>query len=804
MLTRSADRNASVSAQRTAWLILALWMPIILTAGLLLGLSRAKVRADDSHTYYETFETTTYRDAAGSTALWDTVAGQLRLHAPLPLVEGVAGQLFYPTTFCVAVHVPSVDRLYLFGGAGDSKAIQEYDPETNSTIVLDPTLAHKLAGGAGFYVPSEDRVYLVGGNRETTDVLVFDVSLRAVDVLSDVLASPVSYASAVYVEEQHKAYIFGGTSSASSADARDTIWEYDLAAGTVVTLPVSLPVSPLSHTSAVYDPATQSAYIFGGQFLGVPTTRIVGFSVAPPVTASVVGFLPQACSGTSAVYVPEQQRAYVFGGQGSAATAALSQTVAFDIPSQTATTLEATLPVERTGSAAAYVPARGIAYVLAGQRGPETLPLPLSDIVAFDVNAQTAEEIGTAVDGRSGAAAIYVPDRQAVFLFGGRAGFESQVSQSILRYDVERVTTDVLSVTLPVSRTEMAAAYDTASRQAYVFGGWSPGQVPQYATEVLRFDPATETLSGTGSMLPSGRAGVAAVYAPTKDRVYLFGGNGEAGCTNQILAYDAKQDQLTPLPSVLPTAMAHAAAVYDGLTDRIYLFGGWNPQLPGEYLDEIVAFDVGTETAALLPSKLPFIRSKAAAFSIPNEGVAYVVGGTYGPGRHLGDVVRFDALGGTATALLGWRLAVPRSAHAAAYDADEPAAYLFGGIGYGADRSLADIVRLPFVYAASGTARSLRVNSPADQIHQARLAVQQSLRGGAVLYELSNDGGQTWTQVQPGARHVFAQVGSDLRWQATLNGAGRTTPVILELSINYNGLEDYLLFLPLIRKAYGG
>jgi N-acetylneuraminic acid mutarotase len=804
MVTRSADCNVQATAHRAGLVILALWLPMVLAAGLLLGIRPAEAQPNDSHTYHETFSSTTYQDAAQTTALWDSATGQLRLHPPLPEVEGVAGQLFYPTTFCAAVHVPGTDRIYLFGGAGDSRAIQVYDPATNSTIALTRTLAHELAGGAGFYVASEDRVYLLGGNLETTDITVFDVTLQSVGVLSDVLPCPISYASTVYVAEQQKAYIFGGMIGDSNTDAQDTIWEYDLRAGTVVTLPVALPVSPLSHTSAVYDPLTQSAYIFGGQFFGVPTQRIFKFSVASQVTVSVVGLLPAACSGASAVYVPEQQRAYVFGGQGSTATGPLSQTVEFDISSQTAIALPAKLPIERTGSAAVYVPTRGIAYVLAGQSGSQTLPLPLSDIVAFDVNAQSAEEIGTAIDGRNGASAIYVPDAHAVYLFGGRAGYESAVSRSILRYDVERVTTDVLSVTLPVSRTDTAAAYDADSDQAYIFGGWSPGVTPQYSVDVLRFDPTTETLSGTSSFLPSGRSGMSAVYVPRRDRVYLFGGVNEAGCVNQILVYDPEQDQLTPLSSVLPAAAAHAAAVYDELTNQIFLLGGWNPQLSGEYLDQIVAFDVETETATLLAAKLPFIRSQAAAFAIPGEGVAYVIGGTYGPGRHLGDVVRFDAITRTVTSVAGRRLAVPRSGHAALYVSEEATAYLFGGIGYGADRALADIVKLMFSYPVSETARSLRVNSPGDQVHQARLAVQQALRGGSVQYALSNDGGQTWAQVQPGARHIFAESGSDLRWRATLSGDGRTTPIIEELSINYNGIDWYPLFLPLILKVHGG
>jgi N-acetylneuraminic acid mutarotase len=761
-------------------------LAIVLTGSTAAGMASAS-------TYQEPFTTTTYQDAARTTALWDTAAGQLRLHPPVPRLEGIAGQLFYASAWSPAVYVPDRERVYLFGGSNRPTVVQEYDPATNSTVRSSVVLPDELVGTAPVYVPSRQSIYLLGGNLSSTDIVVLNVDRMETTVLADKLPTPLAHAAAVYVPEQDKAYLFGGLGG--DGWQRDTILEYDLSAGTVVTLPASLPIS-MSMSSAIYDPVTESAYIFGGQYFGVPFSMILRFDLASKELATA-GVLPVASSATSAVHVPEQGKTYIFGGQGTAATAPLSQTVEYDIASNTATTLEATLLIERRGTAAVYVPSHGTAYVFGGESGLPGFPLALSDVLAFDVNARTATGIGAGVDDRSGASAVYVPTTGNVYLFGGKSGDQS-ASQSILGFNVDRARSGFLDATLPVSRTESAAVYDAARGQAYIFGGSSPGETTHYFADILRFDVVAEEVFPTGAALPSGRAGMAAAHV-SAGRAYLFGGVGDSGCLDQILAYDPVQDRLTTLPSALPTAMAYASAVYDEVGNKIYLFGGWNPAAPTPYLDQIVAFDVASETATVLSARLPSRRAKAAAIGIPGEGTAYVMGGFHEQGVPLGDVLRFDAATGTLTAIEDMRLAYPRYAEAAVYVPQRAMALLFGGTGY---YGLGDIVLLEFAYPLSERAQSLRVNAAGEEVHQALLRVNQNLRGGAVDYSLSNDGGQTWASVRPGMKHVFASAGSDLRWRAVLTGNGVTAPIVDSLSLTYNGIEQYLLYLPTILKGH--
>ncbi len=745
------------------------------------------------HTHDETFAGTTYRDAARTTAVWDTTAGQLRLPAPVPDSEAVWAQLYDATSWGTGIYVPEGNQVYLLGGSGTADTIQAYDPVVNTTTRLALELPLHLEGTAGVYVPSRRSVYLFGGGAHR-DVVVVNLEQMTATLLEDRLPAPFSYATAVYVPAQDKAYIFGGGDE--SGPSRSTILRYDLTANTAVTLPVSLPL-PAAKASSIYDPLTNSAYLFGGESLGYTQSSIWKFDVA---TQSITrtGSLPLTCSGTAAVYVPPD-KAYVFGGMVSASVP-LRQVVAFDIPSQRATALAADLPAERVGSAAVYVPSLGKALVLGGQYGPYLLP----DIVAFDPDLQTAADLTVAWDGRDGAAGAYVPASRKAYLFGGQSGPMDYASQSIVVFDSSSGTVNTLPATLPSSRRDAAAAYVPATNQIYVFGGRQPGQVGDvYYADVHRFDIASQSLSAAGVVLPSARAGMSAVYVPDRGKVYLFGGVGDAGTLGEILAYDPAQNQLTTLPAALPITTAYAAAAYDATTGKVYLFGGWSLDWDGSnggtYLNQIVAFDVATEAATLVPAGLTRFLYRAAALAIPGESEVYVIGGLL-LSAGLNEIYRFDTMQQEVT-VASLSLGEGRAGEVVAYVPETAVAYLLGGVG-SRRQALLNVGVLQFAYPLSATAQSLKVSQPGQQIHEALLYAQQSLRGGAVSYSLSNNGGQTWASVQPGVKHEFPSVGSDLRWRAVLSGDGTTTPIVDRLTIHYNQIVLYRKFLPVIVRGY--
>jgi len=745
------------------------------------------------HTYDETFESVTRRDAAHTTALWDTGAGQLRLPPPAPSSESVWAQLYDATSWGAGAYVPEDSLVYVLGGSGARDTIQAYDPLANTTARLDLKLPLRLEGTAGVYVPSRRSVYLFGGGPHR-DVVVVNLQQMTATLLEDRLPAPFAYATAVYVPAQDKAYIFGGGDE--GGQSRDTILRYDLAANTAVTLPVTLPL-PAAKMSSIYDPLTNSAYLFGGESLGYTQPTVWKFDVATQ-TITQTATLPRTCSGTAAIYVPPD-KAYIFGGLASA-NVPLKQIVQFDIASQRVTALAAELPQERAGSMAAYVPALSRVVILGGQYGPSIL----SDIVSFDPSSQAVTDLTLPWDGRDGAAGAYVPASHKAYLFGGQSGPQDDASQSIVAFDANSGTLDTLSATLPSSRRDAAAAYVSATNQIYVFGGRRPGPVSDvYFADVHRFDVASQSLSPAGVVLPSARAGMSAVYVPQRGKVYLFGGMGDAGTVGQILSYDPAQNQLTTLPATLPNTTAYAAAAYDATTDKVYLFGGWSLDWDGSaggtYLNQIVAFDVASETATLISERLPMFLYRAAALAIPGASDVYVIGGLFVTGS-LREIYRFDTVENEVM-LAGLSLAEGRAGEVVAYVPETGVAYLLGGLGSRVQRLL-NIGVLQFTYPQSATAQSLKVSQPGEQIHEALLYVQQSLNGGAVSYSLSNNGGQTWASVQPGVKHAFPSVGSDLRWRAVLSGDGRTTPIVDRLTIHYNQIVLYRKFLPVIVRAY--
>jgi hypothetical protein len=92
-------------------------------------------------------------------------------------------------------------------------------------------------------------------------------------------------------------------------------------------------------------------------------------------------------------------------------------------------------------------------------------------------------------------------------------------------------------------------------------------------------------------------------------------------------------------------------------------------------------------------------------------------------------------------------------------------------------------------YAASSVATSKTIDTTAENILSATLSVIEDDRcsSGSIIYELSNDGGATWSVVTPGVPHTFSQAGSNLLWRATLsNGNPGESPIIDSLSINYS------------------
>lgn len=97
------------------------------------------------------------------------------------------------------------------------------------------------------------------------------------------------------------------------------------------------------------------------------------------------------------------------------------------------------------------------------------------------------------------------------------------------------------------------------------------------------------------------------------------------------------------------------------------------------------------------------------------------------------------------------------------------------------------VISRAYTYNAPGVVQSMPVSAPDLPILSAVLHVEDFWGvTGHIRYELSNDGGGHWQQVQAGDRWHFATSGTELRWRATLISTDlATTPLLEAVRIEY-------------------
>lgn len=171
---------------------------------------------------------------------------------------------------------------------------------------------------------------------------------------------------------------------------------------------------------------------------------------------------------------------------------------------------------------------------------------------------------------------------------------------------------------LDTPRYGMAAVSDGSS--VFLIGGYDAEQ--HYRPEVLRYDPATDTLELRATLLPSGRAYASAVWTGTY--FFVFGGFDGHDATNEILRYDPATDDVVVMTAKLPTARYGTSAVWTG--EVAYVFGGMQDLEP-PYHDEVVVYDPATDTARPLALQLTPNRGTYATSAVWDGTAAYVFGG---------------------------------------------------------------------------------------------------------------------------------------------------------------------------------
>jgi hypothetical protein len=112
-----------------------------------------------------------------------------------------------------------------------------------------------------------------------------------------------------------------------------------------------------------------------------------------------------------------------------------------------------------------------------------------------------------------------------------------------------------------------------------VFGGYA-------LDDIVEYDLATGTVTVLEAKLPTARKDTSAIYVPSTNKAYVFGGFGNPDRFDDIVGYDLASGTVTVLEARLPTPRNGTSAVYVSLT-KAYVFGGADVA----HLDDIVVCD---------------------------------------------------------------------------------------------------------------------------------------------------------------------------------------------------------------------
>ncbi|MFH1352706.1 MAG: kelch repeat-containing protein [bacterium] len=223
----------------------------------------------------------------------------------------------------------------------------------------------------------------------------------------------------------------------------------------------------------------------------------------------------------------------------------------------------------------------------------------LSDIVGYDIeNGSVAIKNETLPTARSYTASAYYPPNNKIYIFGGFDGTGSSRLSDIIEYNVENSSIVKKDVTLPTGRSGTSCVYYPPNNKIYIFGGYS--LEGGWLSDIIEYDPATDTVSKKTENLPIGRNLFSCVYNPFNEKIYIFGGVNDQDRLSDIIEYNPATGEVVTRPEELPTARLLTSASYCTKNNKIYIFGGNDySRLPDiiEYQPDAY-YSTGTYTSA--------------------------------------------------------------------------------------------------------------------------------------------------------------------------------------------------------------
>ena len=170
---------------------------------------------------------------------------------------------------------------------------------------------------------------------------------------------------------------------------------------------------------------------------------------------------------------------------------------------------------------------------------------------------------------------------------------------------------------MPAAASRMAGVAVTSGTHPgiYLFGGSVSGS-PSVSTQVIRYNPASDTYDTGLAALPIGRDSATAVF--TNGLVYVMGGRDQnLASTSDNYAYDPSANTITTKASIPQATSAQSAAL--GLTGQIYVTGGTTPT-------SLFLYDPTTNSWATGPNLITSRNSHGSA--VFSDTYAYFTSGS--------------------------------------------------------------------------------------------------------------------------------------------------------------------------------
>jgi hypothetical protein len=172
--------------------------------------------------------------------------------------------------------------------------------------------------------------------------------------------------------------------------------------------------------------------------------------------------------------------------------------------------------------------------------------------------------------------------------------------------------TQLSSATTPPARQGEAMAYDPATGQLVLFGGFGGG----YLADTWTWNGTTWTQMSPVTS-PSPRYGSAMAYDAATGQLVLFGGSNDSEYFSDTWTWNGTTwTHLSPVTS--PPARLYHSMAYDAATGQLVLFGGWNVGLGG-YLGDTWTWN-GVTWTQQSPATSPPVRAGSPMAYDPATG----------------------------------------------------------------------------------------------------------------------------------------------------------------------------------------